>query len=762
MNREFPTPPSTRPTLRQGDAPARRHDDLHAYPMGDPRYSREPYDDYEGGFDFWTTLRTLLRRKFMIAAIVILGTLVAAVLTLRVVPLYRATATIEIQRQETRIMESGSVEPASIADNEFMATQYALLKSRVLAERVVEVLDLSSNEAYADQTLKREAKVRSAAGAINDNLSVSPEGRSRVVKVSFVSADPADAARVTNTLVESFIEGSLERKYNNTAYARKFLEERLATTKVALEDAERRLVDYAQQQGILEVGTETRNASLDVNSLVALNDELSKAQTERIDAEQRYRQVLNNTATQQYLESDDLKRLRSSRSNLTAEYQEKLGTFKPDYPDMLKLQARIDALDAEIASEKTSIVLAAEGTFKAAVAKEASLASRIEELKSDVQDMRGRKIDYTILQREVDTARAQYEALLQRLKEVSIAGGVGSSQVSIVDRAIAPALPFEPNLPRSLIQALILSLGLGVGLAFALNYIDDTIKTPEDVKQKLGLPALGVIPKARGREANITEALKDPRSPIAEAFFSARTALEFTTTSGAPRSLVVTSTRPSEGKTSTTISLGMSFAKAGRRVLIIDADMRKPSFVANAEDSVGLSGLLTHDQSLLDNVVGSVTEGLFLLPSGVIPPNPAELLSSARLPDILAEAAMHFDLVIVDSPPVLSFADAPVLGSLCDATILVLESGSIRRPAAVRTVERLIDANANVVGAVLMKFDAKKSGYDNGQYYYAYGKGAYEYGSRRVKDDKRGRRKVKHFVEGPDARADASDKRGDL
>ena len=282
-----------------------------------------------------------------------------------------------------------------------------------------------------------------------------------------------------------------------------------------------------------------------------------------------------------------------------------------------------------------------------------------------------------------------------------------------------------------------------------LNYIDDTIKTPEDVKQKLGLAAVGVIPRVRGNKADsITDALGDPRSPITEAFYSARTALEFTTTSGAPRSLVVTSSRPGEGKTSTTVSLGMSFARSGRRVLIIDGDLRKPSFVANARDSVGLSGLLTGDADLRDNVIGSSTENLYLLPSGVIPPNPAELLSSPRLPALIEEAGEIFDVVIIDSPPLLGFADAPILGSVADATVIVIESGSIRRPAAVRTVERLFESQSNVVGVVLTKFDAKKSGYENGEYYYSYGKGAYAYGSKRSGQSSGKRRKIRIFAEG--------------
>lgn len=736
-------PLSVRPGFRGRELAERTDGSVTPIQLADPRYGNAPFEEDGGGFDFWGALRIVLRRKFMILAVVVLGTVVAAVLTLRVTPLYQATATIEVQREETRIIASGSVEPSTIADGEYMATQYALLKSRALAERVVETLGLVDKAGFANQDLGRSERVQSAAASLAANLRIAPDGRSRVVKITMISPDPAEAALIANTLVDSFIEGSLERKFNTTAYARKFLEERLAAAKTALEDAERRLVDYAQDQDIIELGA--GSGSLDISSLVSLNEELSIAQTNRIVAEQRYRENLGSEATQEALVSEDLKRLRQAKSQLTAQYQEMLGAFKADYPDVQKLQARIDALDLEIDEARAAIGVAAEAAFKAAVAREQSLQGRISELKVDVQNQRGRKIDYTILQREVDTARTQYEALLQRLKEVSIGGGVGSSQVSVVDRAIAPGAPFEPNLQRSLIQALILSFFLGIGLAFALNYIDDTVTTPEDVMQKLGLLALGIIPKVKEREGEITDALKDPRSPTAEAFFSARTGLEYTTKTGAPRTLVVTSTRPNEGKTSSTIALGISFARTGRRVLIIDGDMRKPSFAANPADSIGLSGLMTQDTLLSDNIVGSPTSGLYLIPSGVIPPNPAELLSSPRLAALIKEASEQFDIVIFDSPPLLGFADALILGSICEATILVIESGTVRRPAALRSIDRLVDNNANIVGAVLTKFDAKKSGYGSSDYYYAYGRGAYAYGTMEAGGGDRGRRTIRLF-----------------
>lgn len=699
----------------------------------------------EDGFDFWGAVRVLLQRKWMILAITVVGLAAAFALTLRVEPLFKATSTIEIQREEVQIIEGAGVEPALVADAEYMATQYELLQSRSLAERVAEELNLPNDERYADQSQPRDTRLLQAASKIVRNLRVSPEGRSRVVNVEYISPYPSEAARISNALVESFIQSNLERKYNTTAYAREFLEERLATAKRALEESERQMVQYAEAQGILDIETGGESsASLDANSIISLNNELSEAESARIEAEQVYRATLERPNTRELVESNVLSNMRERRAALTADYQEMLGKFKPDYPDMVKLQTRIDAVNAEIDAETqgltNSLISALRADYEAAVAREDSLRTRVNELRAGLQEDRNQRIQYRILEREVDTNRSQYEALLQRSKEISIASGIGSSKVSVVDEALVPPLPFEPNLRRTLLQAFVLSLALGVGLAFALNYIDDTIKSPEDLRTKLNLAAIGVVPKLPGKKDIVVDELNDPKSQISEAFSSARTALEFATVEGTPKSILVTSTRPGEGKTSTTISLATTFAKGGKNVLIIDADMRKPSFVIDTNKSIGLSGLLTGHDHLSDHVVTSKTPGLSILPSGVVPPNPAELLSGPRLREIIEAAEQMFDVVIVDSPPVLSFTDSPRLGSIVEGALVVVQAGSIRTPAAQRTVARMLESRTNVLGAVLTKFDAKNAGYEYTYYYSSYGRQAYAYVENEKKD--KSRRKI--------------------
>jgi len=693
---------------------------------------------------FWSIFQTLLRRRWLILGVLIVGLAVSAAYTLTRTPQFRASTTLEVQRQETRIIEGADVQPATIADAEHMATQYALLKSRALAERVAEILDLPSDARFADPAGSRPVRLTEATETILKNLEVLPVSRSRVVEVRFTGPYPVDTARIVNALAENFIQMNLERRYNATSYARNFLEERLTTTKAALEEAERKLIAYSRDQEILDlssVGGSEIGSSLDASSLMALNTSLTEAQDAKITAEQAFIEARDNASTRETLDSETIKALRARRSELSSEYEQKLSKFKADYPEMKELASKIASIDKDLADERANIVGSLEAAYRAAVFREQALQVRVDELKVDVQDLRGRSVDYNILSREVDTLRSQYDALLQRFKEVSIASGIGSSQVSIVDRAEVPKKPFEPNLQSSVMRALVLSLAVAIGLALMLEYIDDTIKTPEDIKSKLGLPVIGVVPKLKGR-AGVAEQLGDPRSPMSEAFASARTALQFSTPSGAPRTLLITGIRPSEGKTSTALALAVTFAGGGKRVLIIDADMRRPSFASAPGASIGLSGLLTRDEPLGDQIVPGIVANLFLLPSGVVPPNPAELLASPRLVHLISEAAEAFDLVIVDSPPVLDFADAPTLSAACDATLIVLQSGAIRRPVARRTIDRVIDAQGTIIGAMLTKFDVKRAGYAYG-YNYSYG---YNYGQKAVASEVNRRRRVQIFA----------------
>ena len=336
-------------------------------------------------------------------------------------------------------------------------------------------------------------------------------------------------------------------------------------------------------------------------------------------------------------------------------------------------------------------------------------------------NLRGRSIQYTILQREVDTNRSLYDALLQRYKEIGVAGGIGKNLVSVVDRAEAPVAPYKPNLLLNLLIGLAVGLAVGFGSALVLEFVNDTIKTPDDVREKLKLAMLGVIPKKQNQDP-LAEELKDQSSPISEAYHSLRTSLQFTTESGAPKTLLITSTRAAEGKSSTTLALAQNFARLGHSVLLIDADLRKPAFVTGS-DSKGLSKLLTNSDAIANHVLTTQFPNLWLIPCGPLPPNPAELLASSRLKAVIAEASSEFDMVIVDGPPVLGLADAPLLGAVCRGTLMVVESGKTRTKAAIDALNRLKASGSQMLGVVLTKFRHQSHGYGYGYNYepYKYG-----------------------------------------
>ena len=324
----------------------------------------------------------------------------------------------------------------------------------------------------------------------------------------------------------------------------------------------------------------------------------------------------------------------------------------------------------------------------------------------------------------MDTNRSLYDALLQRYKEIGVAGGVGASPVSIVDRAQVPATPYKPNLPLNLALGLMFGLLGGVGGAVGFEMLNDVVKTRDDVRTKLGLAPLGAIPKRVGKGSFI-EDLKDPASIVSEAYSAVAAALRFSTESGVPRTILLTSTRASEGKSSSALALAQNFARRGKKVLLVDSDLRKPAFKAGTE-KIGLTKLLTNEEDASGHVIRTQYENLWLLPSGPLPPNPADLLSTGRFHQILEEATEHFDVTIVDAPPTLGLADAPLLGAVTGNILFIIEAGKTRTSAAIDALNRLEASGAHILGAVLTKATETGSGYGYGHYGYGYGYGKVE------------------------------------
>jgi polysaccharide biosynthesis transport protein len=701
--------------------------------------------------DYRSYITILFKHRRLIAGITAISLAVGLFYTLLQSPTYRASATIQIKREAVNISGIAGLESVEGSrSGEFYQTQYELLKSRALAQRVVASLGLADTpELYEPEpsgwtTLRAlifppgqaegpniTARQSLAVEAVLDGLSIEPVRASSIVRINFDSADPHMAQRVADAVAETFITSTIERNFEASAYARAFLEERLQELRLKLEDSERELVAYAEDQDILATGSEQ---SLSTINLADTNEALGRVAKERMRHELRWQQAEAATGVDlpQSLETTALQELRAHRSELSLSYQQKLQDFKPAYPEMVRLRSRIDEVDRQIKAEADRIRVSLRADYEASVKEEQALLRRMDELKSQVMDYQNRNIRYTILRREVDTNRSLYEGLLQRYKEIGVAGGIDSqnaaSNVSIVDRAQVPDAPYKPRLALNLAGALVIGLLLGGAAAFGREFFDNSFRTPEDLEDGLDLPLLGIIPVSKDI-TDVARVLGDHRAAPVEAYRSLRAALQFATAAGTPRSLLVTSALQGEGKSTAAVNLAAQFAKTGLRVLLIDADMRDPSLhrLLGCHGSVGLSQYLADGSAPPEALQATVLPGLTLLPGGRIPADPVELLSGARMASLISLGAKEYDLVIVDAPPVAGLADAPLLASMCLGTLVVVEANKTHRRAVTAAVKRLQFARAEIIGLVLNKFDITKAGYAYG---HGYGdSGYYGYGS---------------------------------
>lgn len=696
--------------------------------------------------------RIALKHRFLILGCFVGVLAIGTALTLLMTPIYTATATLQIDREAARVFNTEEVLPNEglVQGEEFFQTQYGLLRSRSLAERVIQSLGLASSDASlqaigvepppAEGTaVERAAARRSAAlSALQENLSVSPVRGSRLVAVGYNNPDPVVAARIANGFAENFIQANLDRKFESSKYARQFLEERIAQTKSRLEDTERQLVAYAVNQQIINVGEPSEGSdapgssqSLTSNNLVALNASLASVRAERVAAEERWRSARSSPllSMSEVLQNPSVQRLTEQRALLDAEYQQKLRLYQPDYPEMVRLRAQIEEADRQIQTIATNIRNSIRGQYQIAANQERSLLAQVNALKGDVLDLRNRSIQYNILQRELDTTRTLYEGLLQRYKEVSVTGGVAANNISIVDMASPPEEPSKPDILLNILLAALFGLGLGVAAAVVLEALDETVATPEDAENKLGVPVLGVVPLL-DKGQTTAAALADVRSAFSEAYYSLITALQFSTPNGAPGSILVSSARPAEGKSTTAYAVALNLARIGRRVLLIDGDLRNPSMhrVVGVENERGMSNVLSGSLDLNSVVQRTKHESMFFVPCGPLPPNPAELWGGDRVRSLLNEARENFDHVVIDGPPVLGFADSPLLAAVAGGVVFVVESRGTRRGQARGALHRLQVGHAHLLGVVLTKFNAKSTSYGGYDYAYDYHYGAEQAG----------------------------------
>ena len=707
-------------------------------------------------------VRILFKRKWVIIGCFATIFSVVAIASLKTTPVYEAAGTIAVNKPDTTLnFQNSTTLSLDYFDPTELDTEVKILQSDLLAMQVIRELNLdrrselanqappspsSSGDLAPDPLQTDPALASSMIGGFKGSLRVNLSPNTRIIEVHYRSADPQMAANVVNTLMQTYVENNFKARFESTMQASDWLSKQLVDLQMKVETSQQKLVRYQKEHEILGAD-EKQNITME--KLDELNKELTAAESERMDKEATYRLVESGdpeAIASSVAAAEDggagqtgsalLGTLRTKEADLKIQAAELNTQFGPSYPKLSILNNQLKEIDSQIQSEMKKIVSKVRGQYSAALQRENMLREALDKQKQEANKLNESAIEYTLLKRDVDTNRQLYEGLLQKLKEAGVSAGLKSNNFRIVDSARPPTGPIEPNIPRNLLFAAVLGLASGIGLAFLLEGLDNTVRTTEQAQMISGVASLGMIPlgSKSAREgpnpkrlvlASSKEAVElvtqvRPQSQMAESYRALRTSLLLSSIGAPPKVIMITSALPQEGKTTTSINTAVVLAQKGVRVLLIDADLRRPSIhkTLGMGPHSGLSNVLTGSTTLEQAVAPSaVLPNLFVLPSGTPPPNPAELLASANMRDLLDQLREQYDHVVIDTPPSLSVTDAVVLSPRADAVVLVIRSAQTTKQALRRSRDVLMQVNAKVVGVLLNAVDLSSPDY---YYYYEY------------------------------------------
>ena len=717
-------------------------------------------------------LRVLIKRKFVVLSCLIIIFLLVLIATLRMIPIYDASGSIAINKLDPSFINfKDSASAADYYDPADLDTEVKILKSDLLALQVIKQLNLDRRVEFGgkgdvpsptaigittDDLQVNSSRVTNLLGAFKGNLKVTLQPNTRIIEIHYTSPNKELAATIVNTLVNTYIEQNFKTKFESTMQASDWLSKQLVDLQMKVETSQEKLVKYQKEHSILGID---EKQNIITEKLDELNKELTAAESDRMQRESLYRltqggdpdviatATANNSEGNASSGSTLLDKLRSQQADLKIQVAELSTQFGPSYPKVAQLNNQLKEIDSQIQAEIRKIGGKVRNQYLAAVQRESMLHDAMEKQKQEANKLNESAIEYSLLKRDVETNRQLYEGLLEKLKEAGVTAGLRSNNVKIVDAARVPQAPSEPNIPRNLAFALLLGLTSGVGLAFLLENLDNTVRTPEQAQLISALPALGMIPLgskrpnedgnrrlavAASKEAVELVTQSRPQSQMAESYRALRTSLLLSSSGAPPRVILVTSAMPQEGKTTTSINSAIVLAQKGTRVLLIDADLRRPGVhkALGMGPRSGLSNVLTGSADVQQAITRSqVVPSLFVLPAGTPPPNPAELLASANMRDLIDSLKRDYDHIVIDTPPTLSVTDAVVLSTRADAVVLVIRSGKTTKQALRRARELLVRVNARVTGVLLNAVDLSSPDY---YYYYEYqGK----YGGRYYQED---------------------------
>ncbi|GLK42681.1 MULTISPECIES: GumC family protein [Novosphingobium] len=720
-------------------------------------FDRDVSEDYpeehSEGPDLAAVFRTVIsavRRNVLLIAATIVATLALGVVaTLLITPKYKASAQVLIEDQADQIIEGSELQKigAGWDTDRFLQTQLGIIQSRSLARLVVKSGRFSKDDMFfsalgggvpSNDGLfgKKLEAVREdeAVDLLLKNLQVDLPRDSRIATLTVVSRNAVLSAQMANLYAQRYVEYNLNQKYQSSSYARQFLGDQLAEARAKLTQSEHDLNQYARAAGLIRVtsqganGPEESALSVTNSTLVQLNEAASKSVADRIAAEDRWKTLSNQPALSvpEVTSNQAVQQLVSEKTKIQGDLAEERSRHLEEFATVKSKRAQISELDRRINVLADSIKKSAYLDYVAAAEREKSLVSRVNRLQNDALNEQDRGVQYSVLKRVADTNRALYETLLSRYNQISATAGASNNNITIVDRAEVPRDPSSPILFVNLALALVLGIIFAAAAVFLREIFDDAIRTPEDVERKLGIRLLGLIPMLKDEES-IDERIADRRSGVSEAYRSLVTNLQYSTATGLPQVLTITSSKEGEGKSTTARTVARDVASLGKKVLLVDTDLRRPTLhrIMGDEGKSGLTDVLTGNKTFDQVVAPSDIETLNYVSGLPTPPDPALILSGEGLTAFLALARERYDLVVIDSLPLLGLSDAVILSSHADGVLFVIDGAGFHRGAVKSALRRLTLVGANVLGVALNRFEPRAG--DSEYEYYAYN--YYSYGS---------------------------------
>lgn len=712
-------------------------------------YPETIYDarEYPGGglmnFDVRKFVDMIKRNLRWIAAVVALSLLAGVIVTLLTPPKYIATSTVLVEEKADKIIEGGELQNDATEYNAdlFLRTQEDMIKSRNIARLVVQSEKLADDANFfaavgaempvADATSGKgdlaRLRERLAVDMVQSTLRTELPLSSRVILIHVQTLDRFYSTRIANAYAANYVSANLNRKFESSTYARQFLAQQLAEARVKLEQSERDLNQYSRAAGLIRTtnsgdGKNTEDAlSVTNESLTQLNTAYGTATADRIAAQNTWEAVAKEPvlSVPQVLANQAVQDLVRQRADAQGDLAKQRAGHLEDYPGVQAARARIADLDTRINAVGTSIKRGIYLDYQASQQRENTLKAQVEKLRGDALTEQDRGVQYSILKRVADTNRALYDALLERYNELNASAGAASNNVDTVDTAEVPDFPSSPNLFLNLALAFVIGLLAAVVVVFVKEQFDDAIRAPDDVETKLGLPLLGLVPLVDDGDVENNTSLK-------ESYHTLVMNLLYSTGTGLPHSIAITSAAQGQGKTTTARAVATDLANVGKSVLLIDADLRRPTahrFFDNPNRE-GLTQVLAGHATLPEVITPSPVPNLSYVTALPLPPEPSLLLGGPRLPAVLAEAKSLFDVVVVDCPPLLGLADAASIATHVDGVVMMIDASEFRRGAVKSAIRRLNLIGARMLGVVLAKFDPKTAGSE----YQYYGYGYYEYG----------------------------------